>query len=591
MRGTAIAATALCGVALLATWGYAPANVTTTEVDRGVPAKDVIADESPSETAELAEIAPSTSESRVSAVPDADDESGPLDVDALVFGRVIDELGMSIGGATAYLVGSVPPETKGKRTDASVVAQVESDPNGMFRIASDDLTSDLEGGFDLGVFANGYERRLVPGAVMRQPDGGWLIVLERGLALVGRIVDEDGAPIPGLEVLACTRSAGVGHVSPSHRRRRARRAALANGASRYHQCLATSDAQGRVEFRGLAAGDVDLHSLDPGWSFVGQARGVAGGSYVEWTASRNIAVRLNVVDAQSGLPVEKVRGVFLIDLEFDDGSTESTGEWIGRGDGDVSLALTTAELPDFGDRRIVKATFFGQLGAGDAQTEWRAEPLEDPDGVAGVAMARVELDQSAGLLADGAEEGAPEPPAPPMADVELDVRYDDGTPFDGDIVVRWTSRPDEGRSRTGKERPKSSGLGRFRIEVPAGDVTLRVADRWSQGSIEAWEGAVRAEPDRAAVSFVTFERGATVRITRPDGFDGNWSTHASWRLVGEEEWFGSWYYGTDEDVLTLTALRPAEWRFRLRRDEKDDTDMVVRTVVVEVGDDALVDGP
>ena len=56
-----------------------------------------------------------------------------------------------------------------------------------------------------------------------------------------------------------------------------------------------------------------------------------------------------------------------------------------------------------------------------------------------------------------------------------------------------------------------------------------------------------------------------------------------------DAWFGSWNYGTTEDELVLSALRPAEWRFELRRKGEEDDDPVIRTVVLTEGVERVVD--
>ena len=44
-----------------------------------------------------------------------------------------------------------------------------------------------------------------------------------------------------------------------------------------------------------------------------------------------------------------------------------------------------------------------------------------------------------------------------------------------------------------------------------------------------------------------------------------------------------------EASLTLTVLRPAEWRFELRRDSALQRDPLVRTALVVAGDSVTVD--
>jgi hypothetical protein len=83
--------------------------------------------------------------------------------------------------------------------------------------------------------------------------------------------------------------------------------------------------------------------------------------------------------------------------------------------------------------------------------------------------------------------------------------------------------------------------------------------------------------------YVTLSKGATAVLRRPEGFDGTWHVRASWRASADEDWFGSWNHGTDEDALRLEALRPAEWRFELRRDAAADGPALVRFAILTAG--------
>ncbi|MEM9380731.1 MAG: sigma-70 family RNA polymerase sigma factor [Planctomycetota bacterium] len=592
------AAAALCGVLLWKATGTPSGEIQVAVVDRGAAPPSEGLGDAPSAPVDLAAVEPSLGGGRMVSTTPARDPGGranaaPVDpaVDALVTGSVVDATGAPVGGATVYLL---PIDASSGDDGAPVLGSVQAGASGRFRLTAGDLDGEAPADADLGVVANGYLRRVLPRALSRQPGGGWLIELERGGVVVGRVVDRDGAPVPDLEVIAFTRGGGIGHISPSQRRRSARRASLAVAGSSYHHCIARTDDQGRVEFRGLSSDDVELLSLDPGWSFDAPTRADVDGPFVEWTVARCLGVRIAVVDEATGRPLDRINVRVKVLLELSDGEVKDEGQWTGRGDGVASVSLDDTWIPGYGGRAIVKATFYGEVRVGGVRAPWKAQPIADAEGVRGVAQANVSLDLSGTAVEmaeapDPAREGGPERARRPLATLELDVRYDDGAAFDGGIAVDWRSEADGAGTLEGDAMPTALGSGRFRIEVPVGDVGLRVSDRQSQGSYAPWEGVVRAETDRAGVAYVTLPRGATVRIERPDGFDGVWRTHASWRPTGEEEWRGSWTYGTGEDVLRLTALRPAEWRFRLFRSESGDDGRIVRTVVLEVGDDALVD--
>ncbi|MEM9798822.1 MAG: sigma factor-like helix-turn-helix DNA-binding protein, partial [Planctomycetota bacterium] len=516
---------------------------------------------------------------------DAPAAASPADSD-LVYGRVVDAAGEPIADATVFLVGegSSPFLSEGP-----VNARRTTDERGSFGFGAATVPNALSGPerqVRLVVAANGFTRRVVLGARRDQPSGGWRIELDPGLELVGRVVDEFGEPASNVELIAFSEGGGIEHVSPSQRRLQSDRALFETASGGYEQCVAKSRSGGSVRFSGLARGMVSVMSLDPGWTVEGPGPVAAGGAFVVWTVKRRLGVRVTVVDARTRAPLDCEGATFFVGLGFDDGSSLDEGQWVGRGRGEVSLVLGKNMLPDYGDRKITRAEFYGTVSSGIAEVQWRAPALEDPRGILGVAEVTVALDPT--VPSGDVEADEDERTEPPAALIEVDVRYADGTIVDGNIVVEWLARPDVGKPRKGRVRPNPIADGRYKIDVVEGDVSLRVKGINDQGSLDWWTGEIRAQADRTAVAYATLERGGKVIITRPDGWTGVWRVHASYRESPDEEWFGAWNYGTPEETLVLTALKPAEWRFRLRRTESD-PDPLIRTVELEEGDEAVVD--
>ena len=516
-----------------------------------------------------------------------------------IFGRVVDATERPVAGATIYLVPSANGDAQARgANEPEVLARTETDDQGKFVLAPDSWESSGRTDLpppDLGVVANGFLREVVVDPLRRQGADGLLVVLESGRTLSGRVLDESGYPVPGLSVLAHTADAGVDHVSPSQSRMRADRSELGDAHSQYHHCHGRTDDNGEVVFTGLPDGELVVRSLDPAWKIDDPRLVRADGSYVTWHAKPQLGVRLFVVDASTGLPVDHASARFSLKVTFADGAEDDYSQWVGRGNnGTVSFAFVP-DLVALGDRVITEATFYGTVKYGDVRTKWEAEPIVDAWGASGIAEVRVEVDTAApapmvenAQLAESAAGGTPT--EVPATELELQVGYADGTTFDGRLVVAWTSRDEDSEvTREGQIRPESWAPGQYRMTIPAGDVSLQVHEFGASGSLSPWTGEVRCDPNGLTTAVVTLQRGGTVTIERPHGWTGNWQLHASWRMNDLDPWSGSWNYGTPEDTLTLSALMPAEWRFQLRRGTERDAEPIIRTIFVNEGDELVVE--
>ncbi len=482
-----------------------------------------------------------------------------------ILGRVTDPQGKAIPGATAYLVVSAGAvRTEG---DPTVLIRTESDESGKFHLAQEQWEA-VEGAtgvpLDLGVTANGFLRGWVRDVLRRPPDQELVVVLDRGRMISGRVIDPAGRGVPGLELLAYAADSRLDHVSPSQVLLRGQRAQLGDTSSRHFQSLARTNDKGEVVFRGLGRGEILVQSLDPGWTMVSPNQVEADQNLVLWNALPQLGVRLWAVDASTGQPLERANATFRVEITDDTGEVSEHGQWVGRGQGMVSFVLDPGFLFASNERTITQATFYGTLGSGNAEVSWRAKTLGDPSGVTGVADVRVEIDPSI-EVEPPAEIAPPVQDEVPIAFLELDVRYTDETPFAGRLVVDWLAEPKEGPALEGTERLQPMSPGRYRMEVPAGQVSLSIHEGNYQGSLPARTARLFCEPNCTVSESVRLPVGATAVILRPATWRGDWWLHASFRAKGEEEWRGSWNYGTSEETLTLAALEAAEWRFRLRR--------------------------
>lgn len=454
------------------------------------------------------------------------------------------------------------------RPDTSVTTAED----GSFQVRFDDPAGRI------GVASNGHLRRVFEVAGAERP---WRITLDRGRALEGRLLDADRVPVPAVEVLAVPAGAGVGHMSPTQRRLRRRARDDAHEGDAFDACRAVSGVAGDVRFSGLAYGEIDLLSLDPGWAVVGPGVVDAGATYVEWTLESRVGVRVAVVDAAGAPVARRVRSTFLVDVTFEDGSAEPIGQWVGRGEGTISTSLSLQDLGDIDGRTPRRLEFHGVATTDTGRAEWRSTPIELDSGWMGVAEATARLEGA--VAADAGAPSDPAAPGVPEAELELDVVYTDGALCTSALDVAW-----DGAAGRGAARARRIAPGRYLAKLPATVSRVEVQPRLRQGSIGPWVGAVELDPSQRTRVELTLRRGARVTMERPLGFEGTWYVHASWRDEPDGPWRGSWGYGTDEDTLVLEAIDTAEWRFTARRQDAPGEDDLVTTIELEEGDDARV---
>ena len=585
---TAVAPLALASLAIITAWSVLqsrsdePARAPAGEAARA--AIDLPGTSSPDDRARA--LAAPTSGPAPDDPRRVVDGAGPRPEEPALRGRIVDPLGVPVPGAVAYLVSPPDPGSAAGGAAAEPLLKVSADASGEF--AFDALRVEQlrgAGALDLGALAAGFRRTVLEGATADWPGDVLVVTLDRGESLSGRVVDSAGRGVPGLRLLAYGEGASVSHVSPTQVAYRAERALFGGRSATYQHCEAVTDSTGRVEFGGLGSGRIRVRSLDPGWSLESPAQALAGETGVVWPALRRLGVELFAVGLDDQPPAERVRAVFRVELEYEDGERVDYGQWIGRGQGLVSFGLDEDSLPpEAWERRIVGARFYGTAGAGQAEAEWSAPWIRDRDGASGVARARVELE----LLAEpasGAEDS--EEQVDRMAEIDLDVRYSDASPVLGRIAVRWRSVAEDGRRARGVATPEPSVPGRYRIEVAAGTVELEVHPYGWSGSLDEWQGATRVEPGERALVMVELDRGGEVVIERPLGFRGDWFVRASWRENESDPWFGSMGYGSAGETLELFALQPAQWRFELRNEESD-AEPLVRIERVERGERVVV---
>ena len=178
----------------------------------------------------------------------------PLTRGATLAGRVVDEDGRPIEGATVMV------SRGGDNVFRAFVRSLEGEGATRTRRDGSFRATRLAPGENqrLDVRHDDYEERAV-GGISLTPGGvrsGATVVLRRGLSVRGVVKDEEGRPLAGAEVdLSSARTlragrggAQISFVGPGSQRRR------------------ETAADGRFEFRGLKAGDYTLTARRPGFS-------------------------------------------------------------------------------------------------------------------------------------------------------------------------------------------------------------------------------------------------------------------------------------------------------------------------------------
>lgn len=487
-------------------------------------------------------------------------------------GIVVDETGAGISGATLSL--TVTGETYSP-ADREGVPQTTSGSDGRFDFGSIALAGPLAAAVEpmtLNVHANGYRRTSLANALVELPADGWRIVLDRGASLGGRVVDLEGRPVSGLQLAAFRAEMGIDHMSTSRRRRRVLFNRLVAGEDD-HLCTRTTREDGTVLFEGLGEGDQSILSLDPAWRIEAPIYAKAGSTNVVWTARPCLGVVVELHHGDGTAVAASAK--FKVEVSDAEGELHDYGEWLGRGDGEVSMTLKPGDLPF----EPTTARFYGTVTVGGRSVGWSADTLET---LPGVARARVDLRD---LLPEEDEEEEVEPEPFPMRKVVLDVRRADGTFVEADTVYYEWVDPKSGRY-DGTRAPAGAGPGRFVAELPQRAVRLEVTEPNAQGSVAPWTGTVPA--DQSGVVLVTLAPAGSITIVKPAGLVGVWKVRLQRSDSPDGPWRGGWNYGTPEDRLVLSAVDQGYWWIRIAQREQFDDPVQEYVVEIEGCSDIVV---
>jgi hypothetical protein len=449
-----------------------------------------------------------------------------------VVGTVRDENGAPVSRADVYV--RDPADAK---ASTSPWAAVESGADGRFELSLRGGTLDL---VDVGCVCDGY----MPAHVLRVTVAPGRVtnvdfVLRRGERIEGIVLDPDGVPIPGLEIVAARpfehppRAFASNDALDRPERRRPVR-----GADAWQTRTTTGD-DGRFVVTGLheAGTEYSLVSADPEWIWVAEiVEAGARGVVLEARHARGVVV--HVRDGETGLPVD---GRAIVELSLrgvDERGRRQTYAIHGTGEGgEVQIAW----LP-----RVLVGSMAVQVSCSGYETgSWTWE-FEGP----GVTERTVALQ-------------------PIHAErVDLVVWSSAMGPVESELRVSFSAGA---RSASQRAECTSLGGGHYRAELPVGEWRLRVGRKSDVTSLHTWTGDVSVVEGRPNVVRDIVLGGATIEIGRAvDDSTSVMVQSASLAAVHEVE---------GERVL-LTGLPVASYEIRI--------DDVTRDVAITSPDQVVV---
>ena len=490
-------------------------------------------------------------------------------------GQVIDPDSQGIGGARIFLQEPAPDGGPSPKSTQQFLAQTKTEKTGHFELRAPlDYPSDGRTQLDLIVLANGFHGLRQSTDLASAGERDWLLQVDPGLNLRVRVEDEYGKGIRDLELMAHSPGRGIDHVSQTRTLLRAERVQLDATQGSYYQCIGRTDSLGMLTLNGLSHSEVQLRSLDPGWTLVGPNTTSPGGGLMVLTAARRFGVRVKVRYPGPALEQTKIGAKFRVTLVYGDGGQAEFGQWIGGGSDEVRFTMQPNFVPAGALDKVATATFFGTITCGVLELPWRAETLTE----GGTAEAFIDLNEEQLRVALGQNDALQGPQIECSdQDLLLDVRFDDGSPCNERLSVSWVSSGRDGTRLRDTAEVSPMSPGRYALQAAAGDLKLSVAEWGSSGSQAPWASLVQEkERPHGAVS-VTLRRGGRVALVRPIGGEGAWDVRASWREATADAWQGNWGYGTDEERLELNSMRMGWWRMVLTPENGLEKDLVVRT--------------
>ena len=220
--------------------------------------------------------------------------------------------GVPLAGATVYALSGSDSSSS---LDAPHVARTPSDPPGSHVIA--EASTNPEGGFSLRIPRAwidrpidlvgrhfGYVRNGLTALTPSSVKGALTLQLERGLSILGHVVALDGEKTEGLRVVATTDFMFRGRSlrkAAGYRRQVEARPSLADG---YAFSEAKVGPDGGFQIQGLFRGEYVLNVVGADWLMLSHHTVSAGDSDIVLKVYRGLRFKIEVVDEESGQPVD-----------------------------------------------------------------------------------------------------------------------------------------------------------------------------------------------------------------------------------------------------------------------------------------------
>ncbi len=414
---------------------------------------------------------------------------------------------------------------RGGEVLGAVLADRTTEADGRFQLAVpysfDDATTEAI----IGAVADGMLRHTQAVTLTPTSDAAVDLHLQAGMSLRGRIVTEDGAPVPNLRVYVACGNLPRGMVSGHTFAKDGQ--LLAPTSNGYHEARLVTDARGEFTAKGLGKGLYAVFSMDPAWFVSHSRRHEPGASETtEWIAHRALTVVGSVQSKATGEPVPE--------FEF-------------------SAKIQSSERPNY--------NLSGRCLDGKLYVSWKPQFEESEHGCR--VMVKIEADGY--HPAEASREFRAGSATTEMtfalerretSGITLNVVGPSGSPVDFPLNADAVDRYDQS-VRISPVTVRAVGPGRYEMELPAGQWFVRVHSTAPHGRNVKWDGEVGVSTTGESSAWCSLSEFGTLRVALPTPSEEAQET--VWLRVGSRDGKSTGLYEFRRGQLELKGFPVGEW--------------------------------